>query len=244
MSNPNIGLLLCDDIEAADQADYGTYTQMFENALEADEHGWAITPLRCFEGQSLPDPNDFDGYIISGSRCSVYDDIPWIHNLMGFVRECWNRDSKVVGICFGHQLIAHALGGEARKADAGWGFGIHRSAITGHRPWMDNSADMPADHYNLIVIHQDQVVTVPKGFDTLATSDFCPNSLIVADGKMLGIQGHPEFSKAFCKFRADHRRELIGEDVYQSALDSLASKNTHAKGVMGWVRRFLSADQF
>ena len=82
---------------------------------------------------------------------------------------------------------------------------------------------------------------MPRGFRTIAVNDFCPNSMMVADGKMLGIQGHPEFSKEFCRFRADYRRELIGEDVYQDTLQTLGEMDTHSPTILGWVREFLGA---
>ena len=239
----DVGLLLCDDIDEADQDQYGTYHGMFQSALDPDAHTIHLTAIRCFEGEALPAPQEFDGYVISGSRYSVYEDRPWIQSLQRFVVDCWQSDVRVVGICFGHQLIAHALGGAAEKAAAGWGFGIQSAKITHEKPWMKDSGQpmqaLRGDHYNLIVIHQDQVVEVPPGFETIAENDFCPNSMIVADNKMLGIQGHPEFSKQFCAFRAEYRKELIGPEVYRRALHSLAGQDTDSVTVMEWVSNFL-----
>lgn len=234
-----IGLLLCDDVDLDARETYGTYTEMFRKGLEPETNSMDLVAFRCYEGESPPQPEEFDGYVISGSRYSVYDDYPWIAQLMQFVRDCWNKNIKVVGICFGHQLIAHALGGRAEKADVGWGFGIQSTKITSRKPWMSDLDDLNGDIYNLIVIHQDQVVEMPPEFKTIAENDFCPNSMIVADEKMLGIQGHPEFGKEFCAFRADFRRELIGEEVYQSTLHSLQENQTHSKTILGWVNNFL-----
>ena len=246
-----IGLLLCDDVDADARAQYGTYTEMFKQGLDSSQSNIKLAPFRCFEGEALPEPEEFDGYIISGSRYSVYEDLPWINDLKPFIQQCWEKNIKVVGICFGHQLIAHALGGKTEKADVGWGFGIHSSKITKKQSWMGDpltdetdqkESKLPADLYNLIVIHQDQVVDVPSQFETIAQNDFCPNSMIVAGDKMLGIQGHPEFSKEFCAFRAEFRRELIGEEVYQSTLHSLADNQLNSNVIMRWIKNFLSAD--
>lgn len=234
-----IGLLLCDDVDADSRSEYGTYMNMFQQGLDPDSESLELYPFRCFEDEPLPNPEEFDGYVISGSRYSVYDGYTWIDNLMNFVRQCWDKNIKVVGICFGHQLIAHALGGKTEKADVGWGFGIHSAKITAKQPWMSDFDELNGDKYNLIVIHQDQVVDMPQDFETIAENDFCPNSMIVADDKMLGIQGHPEFNKEFCAFRAEYRRELIGEEVYQSTLHSLAEYDTHSKTILGWVNNFL-----
>ena len=234
-----IGLILCDDVDPDARETYGTYTEMFQTGLDPDKDRIELTAIRAYEGESLPAPGAYDGYVISGSRYSVYEDKQWIKNLLAFVRACWEQQVVVVGICFGHQLIAHALGGRTEKADVGWGFGIHTARITQKQPWMTTTDSLNGDLYNLIVIHQDQVVKMPGGFRTIAENDFCPNSMIVADGKMLGIQGHPEFSKEFCRFRADFRRELIGEDVYQSTLETLEDYETHSATILSWVDNFL-----
>ncbi len=243
----HVGLLLCDDIDEADRDRYGTYTAMFQNALDPGSDEIRLTAIRCFEGEVLPEPEEFDGYVISGSRYSVYEDRPWIKSLQRFIVDCWEQNVRVVGICFGHQLIAHALGGRAEKAESGWGFGIQTAKITERKPWMNDfglSSNRPMeplddDRYNLVVIHQDQVVDVPPEFETIAENDFCPNSMIVADNKMLGIQGHPEFNKEFCAFRAEYRKELIGPEVYQRTLRSLAQHDTDSAIVMRWINNFL-----
>ncbi len=239
----NVGLLLCDDVEEADREQYGSYAGMFQNTLDPGSKNIRLTEIRCFEGEVLPRPGKFDGYVISGSRYSVYEDLPWIKSLQRFIVDCWNENVRVVGICFGHQLVAHALGGRAEKAESGWGFGIQTIRVTDRKSWM-NDSDAPSealdgDLYNLIVVHQDQVVDVPPEFETIAENEFCPNSMIVADNKMLGIQGHPEFNKEFCAFRAEFRKELIGQEVYQRTIRSLEQHNTDSAKIMKWVGNFL-----
>ena len=234
-----IGLLLCDDVDESYRDQYGTYATMFQNALDPTRETFDLTPIHCHLGEALPSPDSFEAYVISGSKYGVYEDFPWIHDLQEFVRQCWQQDIKMAGICFGHQLIAHSLGGLAKKADVGWGFGIHSAKLTRPQSWMDNLDRLKSNQYNLIVIHQDQVVELPQGFRTIGENDFCPNSMILADNKMLGVQGHPEFSKAYCQLRAQARRSLIGEEVYQATLASLESHDLNADIVLGWIRRFL-----
>ena len=233
------GLLLADDIDVDARDQYGTYSLMFKQGLDPSGNQINLTSFRVFEGEPLPEIDAFDAYVISGSRYGVYEGYPWIDRLMDFVRRCWQFDKKVVGICFGHQLIAHALGGKTEKADVGWGFGIHSARLTANKSWMTERDTLNGDVMNLIVIHQDQIIELPPGFQTIAENDFCPNSMIVADGKMLGIQGHPEFSKEFCRFRANFRRKLIGEEIFNETLSSLAEKQTHAPTILKWVNNFL-----
>ncbi len=242
-SSLRIGLLLCDDIDEEDREQHGSYTTMFQNALDADAEEIHLTAIRCFEGETLPQPRAFDGYLISGSRYGVYEDRPWIKSLQQFVVDCWEQNVRMVGICFGHQLIAHSLGGRTEKAECGWGFGIQAAQVTDRKSWMDDSGQcmrsLDDGRYNLVVIHQDQVVKVPPEFETIAANDFCPNSMIVADNKMLGIQGHPEFDKEFCASRAAFRKELIGAEVYRNTLRSLAQQDTDSAMVMQWIHNFL-----
>ena len=238
----NVGLLLCDDVDQADQPRYGTYAEMFQRGMNAAEQNFTLNPVRCHQGEIPDSPDDFDAFLISGSRHGVYESLPWIVQLQEFVRRCRERRKKTVGICFGHQLIAQALGGEARKADAGWGFGIHNTRITEPRAWMGDLTDgqlLAPNQYNLIVVHQDQVVALPAGFRTIAQNDFCPISMFVDDDVMLGIQGHPEFDKKFCAYRLDYRKDLLGPELHRQSLATLQQMELDSATVFGWIARFM-----
>ena len=234
-----VGLLLCDDVDREYQSRYGDYAAMFGDGLRAVDDDFLLTPIRCHEGE-LPDSvDDFDGYLISGSRAGVYDELQWIAALQDFVRRCFEARKKTVGICFGHQLIAQALGGEAKKSDAGWGIGVQNARIISPQTWMNGDDD---SRYNLIVVHQDQVIKLPRGFRVIAENDFCPVSMFVGDDVALGIQGHPEFSREFCTFRVHARREILGEDVFHNAIDSLTKTTPDSSRVLSWVARFLRGE--
>jgi len=199
-----IGLLLCDDVDRDAQAEFGSYRNMFQNGLDPSHSLIDLVPIRCFDGELLPEkPSHFSGYVISGSKHGVYDNLLWITNLLQFIRDCWISKTRMIGVCFGHQAIAHALGGHAEKSTLGWGFGIQATTVRNRQAWMKDYEELENDDYNLVVIHQDQVVKLPPMFKTIADNHFCPNSMIIADTTMLGIQGHPEFSADYCRFRAE-----------------------------------------
>lgn len=231
----NIGLLLCDDVPEDGRERFGDYMGMFSRGVGAVDPAIRLTPYNAYLGELPKAPGDHDGYLISGSGASVFDDLDWIREAMAFVRRCRDDAVPMVGICFGHQLIAHALGGKTVRSDNGWGFGIHSARLTANPDWI--GADNP--EFKLVVIHQDQVVELPPGFSTIGSNDFCPNSVITDHRLMLGIQGHPEFSKDYCAYRADFRRELIGEAKHQEAMEQLANNDTASGEVLGWVSRFL-----
>ncbi|MGR3983938.1 MAG: GMP synthase [Gammaproteobacteria bacterium] len=232
-----IGLLLCDDVDESAHARYGTYARMFHDGMRAGQNDMGsmeLTAFNCYRGEFPRAPREFDAYLISGSRRGAYEQLEWIARLQEFVRDCHAQRKKTVGICFGHQLIAHALGGETRKAGAGWGIGVHASRIIERPAWMEDGG---AAQYNLVVLHQDQVVALPPGFRVIAENDFCPVSMFAGDCA-LGIQGHPEFDKAFCEFRINARKENYAPALHRAALDSLAKMELHSARVWGWVARF------
>lgn len=230
----DIGLLLCDDVPEDGRERFGDYAGMFSRAISAVDQDIRLTPYDAYLGELPPRPEDHAGYLISGSGASVFEDKAWIRDTMEFVRRCQDARIRVVGICFGHQLIAHALGGRTVRADNGWGFGIHSARLTDNPDWI--GADDP--EFRLVVIHQDQVDVLPPGFSTVAGNEFCPHSVITDHDLMLGIQGHPEFSKEYCAYRADFRRDLIGEAKYRETMEQLANNDTQSGDVFGWVSRF------
>lgn len=231
----DIGLLLCDDVKEDGRDRFGDYAGMFSRGISAVDPDIRLTAYNAYLGELPVRPDVHAGYLISGSGASVFEDKAWIRDTMDFVRRCQESRIRMVGICFGHQLIAHALGGKAARSENGWGFGIHSARLTSNPDWI--GAEDP--EFKLVVIHQDQVEVLPPGFDTVAGNDFCPHSVITDHDLMLGIQGHPEFSKEFCAWRADFRRELIGEAKYRETMDLLANNDAQSDEVLGWVSRFL-----
>ena len=142
---------------------FGDYPSMLAALLGP---GFEVETFDVQAGQ-LPDPAAHEAVLITGSPAGVYDELPWIQPLEAFIRAA--KDSCMVGICFGHQVMAEALGGHVEKSDKGWGTGLHRYSVVRHEPWMDEATEIavPASH-------QDQVVVQPPHTEVLATSEFTP----------------------------------------------------------------------
>ena len=130
-----IGILKTDSVRAEFQREFGDYPAMFRAMLmaSADDIPIEFQDYDVQRGEYPASLDECDAYLITGSRESVYDDKPWIHRLAQFVRELDAAQHPLVGICFGHQLIAHVLGGETRQADVGWAVGVHETVVVSPR---------------------------------------------------------------------------------------------------------------
>jgi GMP synthase-like glutamine amidotransferase len=170
-------------------------------------------------GGGLPaGPDSCDAWLCPGSRHSAYDDLDWIRALSGFVRDVRGAGVPFVGICFGHQVLAHALGGRVGRVPTGWGAGIHRVVVDRAEPWMDPPADKLALHF----MHQDQVEVLPPGGVALGRADHCPVALMRVGASMVGVQAHPEFTAAYADALLADRVDRIGADEVAAARAGLA----------------------
>lgn len=229
-----IGLLQCDDVDPALQARHGNYPAMFERLFHAVDASLEFVVWRCLDGELPDDIDAVDAWLTTGSRSGVNDGDAWIEALCVWVRELWAARKPLVGICFGHQLIARALGGEVAKHQRGWGVGVSFNQVTQYAEWMVPQAV----GLDLVVSHQDQVVTLPPETRVLAGSDFCPYYLMQVGECFLGVQGHPEFSKAYSADLMARRRGKIPDNRVREGLASLQAPVDDLQ-VVGWILAFM-----
>lgn len=210
--------------------EFGNYPQMFERLLGPD---FEVSVYDVQAGELPAHHEDHPAYLVTGSPAGVYDPLPWIAPLMDFIRSA--KDSKMVGVCFGHQVMAHALGGHVEKSQKGWGAGLHSYAVLRSEQWIDSSRiiSIPASH-------QDQVIVQPPNTHVIAASDFTPlASLAWTDRDAISFQFHPEFSPAFAKALIEKRYDSVTDpDLAIASLDG--PNDSHVVG--GWIRKFLNGD--
>jgi len=231
-----IGILQTGSVQTEFQPRFGDYPAMFEALLRRTapapgELGFRL--WRCEAGE-VPAAADADAYVITGSRHSVYDELPWLPALVERVREILAAGRPVVGICFGHQLLAHFFGGRTARAPQGWGVGVQRATVTRQADWMVPAAD----EVRLLASHQDQVTALPEGAECFAGSDFCPLAGFTVGDQVLTLQGHPEFSRDYAAALLDARRELLGPAVYERGVASLAEA-TNEEVMARWIHNFI-----
>lgn len=210
-------------------SEFGDYTAMFATMLGAD---FGIERFDVTNGTLPADANDHEAYLITGSPAGVYEPLPWIEPLLEFIRSA--QDRPMVGICFGHQAMAQALGGQVVKSNKGWGAGLHRYSVVRHEPWMDDARQI-----SVPASHQDQVVVQPPDTEVVAASDFTPFAgLSWTDRPAISFQFHPEFAPAYARALIEHRYDRVPDP--DTAIASLDQPNDNAR-VAAWIRRFLQS---
>ena len=231
-----LGILKTDTVRPEWVPEFGEYPDMFIALLARQNPDLEFVVYDVEEGEYPGDIDEVDAYLITGSKSSVYEDKPWIHALIDFVRELDRRRKKIIGICFGHQLVAQALGGRTEKSPKGWGVGLHTHQFSDLPEWHDQGEP----GFDILVSHQDQVVENAPGATVLAGSDFCENAVCQIGEHILTFQGHPEFLPEYSREIMDFRREMIGEQAYETGVASLRD-DPQGDRVARWILDFLKA---
>ncbi|RUR13728.1 GMP synthase [Legionella sp. km772] len=229
----NLGILQCDTVRE-EFASHGQHSERFATLLKPIYPSICFTVFDAEHGELPKDIHAADAYLITGSRHSVNDNFPWIGELEDFVRSLYQAHIKLIGICFGHQLIAKALGGKVVKWPHGWGVGMSQNKINQFKNWMQPNQNK----FNLLVSHQDQVLELPKEAEILASSEFCPYYMTQIGSHVLTVQGHPEFTKAYSQALMDYRKSILGEELFQRGLESLKLPEDDAL-IAQWIVNFL-----
>ncbi|MEM9839475.1 MAG: type 1 glutamine amidotransferase [Pseudomonadota bacterium] len=214
--------------------DWPSYATMFETMFRGASARFTCETITVMEGASVPEPQRGDALLVTGSPKGVYEGDDFIAPLEEAVRHYANTGAPVVGICFGHQLIARAFGARVEKADAGWGVGVHTYEVVGDAPWGEGPS-----RFACAVSHQDQVLSLPEGFRRVAASAFTPFGALAHETlPVLSFQMHPEFDHDFASALMDIRSDRIPAE--RAELGQMTLRNSSDRSLMAsWITRFI-----
>ena len=240
----HIGILKTDAVRPEWVDEFGEYPDMFERLVLAADPSATFSVWDVEEGvyPSDSDVDTVDGFIITGSKSSAYEDKEWIRNLERLIQELHAKRKKMVGICFGHQVIARALGGTVAKSDKGWGVGVNVYNVSELPVQGDDEIRGGGSGFlKLVASHQDQVTVLPPGARTVVSNDHCENAGFVIGEHVLTLQGHPEFSTEYSEAIMAFRHDMIGAERVAQGRASLVTHQHEGPRVARWMVDFLSA---
>ncbi|AEI48827.1 glutamine amidotransferase-related protein [Runella slithyformis] len=232
-----VGLLECDHVREEFRPIAGDYRDMFPALFMPLAPDWEFVFYDVANGHFPASVEECEVYLCTGSKSSVYDDEPWIHALKAFVQQIYAQQKIFLGVCFGHQMLAEALGGKVQKSAVGWCVGIHEFTLEKPMPAWANPSQ---ERINLLMMCQDQVHQLPPDSTVLASADDCPVAMFRVGERMLGVQAHPEFPVLYEEALMRSRVERIGVEKTAKGLESL-SLPLHGTLMAQWMAAFVKS---
>lgn len=229
-----IGILEADDLHPALEDEFVSYGQMFKQLFTGQGIDVACQIFNVVAGQYPDSGQHFDAYLVTGSKADSFANDPWIVTLREYLAERYEKGDVLLGVCFGHQILALVLGGTTQRSAKGWGIGMHRYRLA-HKPaWLTQAED----EFQLLISHRDQVTVLPEQATLLASSEFCENAGFVVGQQVLCFQGHPEFTHEFSRGLLRLRESIYCPEQFQQAKQSLACEHD-GQLVAQWMLSFM-----
>ncbi|MEX1198054.1 MAG: gamma-glutamyl-gamma-aminobutyrate hydrolase family protein [Pseudohongiellaceae bacterium] len=229
-----LAILDCDILYPELQPQWHSYGEMFRRLLGEAGVDWDMRLYTVINGEYPASPDEADAFLITGSKYDAFADEDWVRRLREYVRTLYAQGKPLIGICFGHQLLAHALGGEAARSDKGWGLGVMRYELQERPGFIDEG-----DAVRLIASHRDQVRRLPADARLLLSNAFCPLAGFHVPGRLLALQGHPEFTARYAQDLLDCRKDRLPAATVTAARRTLVAEEAEGIRVGRWIRRFV-----
>ncbi|KAL7119275.1 hypothetical protein ACP275_02G053400 [Erythranthe tilingii] len=216
MGGQKFAVLLCADDSDYVKTIYGGYYGVFVRMLKEEGEKWDVFKVARGEFPADEEIGDYEGFVITGSCNDAHGDEPWICKLVALLNKLEVMKKKILGICFGHQVLGRALGGKVGRASAGWDIGITKVHL--HPSQIFSSLKMPAS-LSVIECHRDELWELPPKAEVLAWSNKTGIEMFRYGDHVMGIQGHPEYTKDILLHLIDRlfNRDLIEESVAEEA---------------------------
>lgn len=223
-----LGILICGHVPEEMKEKHGNYGTKFRELLGEDSFHYKY--YFVVDGVFPESIEECDAWLLTGSRHGVYEEHDFIPPLEKFVRQAFAANIPIVGICFGHQLLAQALGGKVEKFKGGWSVGRVEYSL---------DETLGLTETPLHAFHQDQVIELPPGAKNLGSTDFCQHAAFAYGDKALGLQPHPEFDDEFIDDLLEVRGHVLPSSIKSEAIAELG-KNIESQSIAKILRNFLS----
>ena len=228
----DVGILVCGRLgESMQPLAGGDYPVVYTALLRSADPTITVRPYAAIDGELPERPDECRSWIITGSPHDAFADDPWIVELRRFVAEAVDAEARVVGVCFGHQVVAEATGGRVERSDR-WAVGPHEMTVEA-TPWF------AGDTVTINAMHRDVVTDLPADGRTIATGTTGAVPAFVIGDTVLCIQDHPEFTGDLTRALIDRRRDLIGAEVADAAMAAIDERPTDGDTVARWIVDFL-----
>ncbi len=232
-----LALLKCDTVVPDLLPINGDYDTQFTHAFHSVSLEVTLDSYNVVAQEYPTDYMQYDAFIISGAAASSYDDLPWIHQLEEYIQVLYAKKRVLIGICFGHQLIAQALGGTVAQSEKGWGVGSQSVTLHSIEKWMSPKANT----FAIPLSHRDQVLTLPQDAVCVGSNDFCHQSVFTMPN-VLCFQGHPEYSIAYATALYNRRKQSIGTERTEAGIESLNAQHDNLL-VLSWILEYIRLAQ-
>jgi len=232
VAGPVIGVLVCAHLpmELRPLAG-GDFDALYRHFLRTGDPAIETRSYDAVDGELPASADECDAWIITGSPHDAFEHTPWIDALADFVRDAVAEGARVVGVCFGHQLVARALGGTVERSD--------RYTVGPHTMHVEATDWFTGGEVTINAMHRDVVTRLPTGAHTIATGTTAEFPAFIVGTSVLCLQDHPEFGRSLTAALIDSRAELIGEADAATSIERLRRMTTDGELLAGWIVDFL-----
>jgi len=229
----HIAVLVTNTDQSAFAARHPRDAEKFTVLLKTARPDWQVTTFEVTENDFPASLQGFDGLLIGGSPASVNDENHWIERLSDLIRQAHGAGVPMMGVCFGHQAIAQALGGTVGPNPGDFILGTTETTFTARAPWMPAEARK----ITLASAHGEQVTALPQGAEVLGESPACPVAAYRIGTLVFATQHHPEMTPAFLAALVEEFAPEFPPEIGRHARASLAQAPEGPR-FAEWIARF------